>query len=286
MKMPKQPHPFDIACTQSSSLQQKYDLVLSTTSNPGDATRLRTFEAVIQQGCPAINMTLAGCIRFLESGKWLSIYEAIALEVGGANGSKFEKALREKLGDWYQPRTEFDRVLGFRTDTHYAALNIGGCGPDYGECCVRFGRMPRLRVATCFVGDPLQVVFDEDGVQLLSRDEVLDRFSAYLHRTKLATVHIYHKLPTCIPVNLDALIEMLDDRRTLIEVQIHGAVRREHAVEIALRSEFFDELARCCVDFEGVPDRDKMAKQFARVRLLKRLLKLTDQYGLRLRAKR
>lgn len=284
--MPKEPRPYKLAATALPDLLRKYNHVQSTLSGDGALTRLKTFEDLIQRGCPSINMTIPGCIRFLESGRWLNVYEAVALKVGVSYGSAFESALREKLGVWYEPRTTLDRLMGFRKDTHYAALNIGGCGPDYGECCVRFGTSAPLVFATCFAGDTLQVVFDENAAPVLSREEILGRFSTYLHRATLAAVHHHRFLAQSAIIDKDVLVNMLDDRETLIEVHIHGAVRREHAVEIALRSESFSSLARRCIEYENAPTHAREAKQFTKVRLLKRLLQLTDRYGLKVQGKR
>jgi len=234
-------------------------------------------------GCPAINMTLPGCIRFLESGCWLNIYEVIALQVGERQGPEFLRVLRDKLGPWYEPRMDFEQLLKFRRDTHYAALNLGGTGPDYGECCVRFGPNAPIRFSTSFAGDPLQVAFDEDGNRILSDSEVLERFSVFEDRVALAAVTNPTFLDSTPIIDRDALIRMLDDRETLIEVHLHGAVRREHAAEIAIQPDYYLSLARRCLEYEDAPPHARTAKKFSKVRVLKRLLQLTDWHDLKLR---
>ncbi len=171
-------------------------------------------------------MTIPGCIRFLETGQWLNVYESVALKIGVSHGPEFDDALREKLGVWHGPRTTLDRLMGFRKDTHYAALNIGRMRTSDGKCCVRFGPATPLVFATCFAGDTLQVVFDENAVFVLSRDEILEQFSTYAHGVALSTVYHQRLLANATIIDKDMLVEMLDDRETLIEVHIHGSVRR------------------------------------------------------------
>ena len=107
------------------------------------------------------------------------MYEAVALKIGKSKGKEFHDAMKKKLGSWYRPRRRFDRLLKFTHKTHYAALNLGSGGPDYGEFCVKFGPSTPLEFTTCFAGDPLRLIFDDDGNELryesYSPDEITQR---------------------------------------------------------------------------------------------------------------
>jgi hypothetical protein len=178
----------------------------------------------------------------------------------------------------------FEKLLRFRRDTHYAALNLGGTGPDYGECCVRLNADTPLRFATSFAGDPLRVVFDDGGTAVLSDSGVLERFSTYTDRAELAAV-AYPRFLTSMPVVAKtALAKMLDDRETIIEVHIHGTIRRKHVLEIAIQPDFFASLARRCLDYEDATVEARRAKLYDNVIIFKQLLKLTDLHQIRIQA--
>ncbi len=162
------PRSYVLAKNTRDELLRRYACVATSLSGDGVKTRLGTFESLMMNGCPAINMTLPGCVRFLESGRWLNIYEVVALQVKARQGPAFERVLRRKLGIWYTPPKDFEKLLKFRRDTHYAALNLGGGGPDYGECCVRLGTTAPLQFSTTFAGDPLRVAIDEKCKRVLS----------------------------------------------------------------------------------------------------------------------
>jgi len=99
-------------------------------------------------------------VRFLESKKWLNVYQITAMEVGSRSGLEFRRIVRKKLKDGYKPRREFESLLTFRVNTHYAALKIGGqTGPRNGTFYVRFGPNAPLLFATVFAGDPLRMIY-------------------------------------------------------------------------------------------------------------------------------
>lgn len=280
--MAAQPKSYTLAQTKRSALVRRYTKVVASLVGDGVKSRLKTFESMLKNGCPAINMTLPGCIRFLESGHWLNVHEVVALNVKASQGPDFDRELQRILGPWYKPRIDFERLLEFRRDTHYSALNLGGAGPDYGECCVRFGSSAPLEFSTIFAGDPLRVAFDDDGNRILSDDDVLARFAIYCDRAALAAVANPAFLDSMPIIDRDSLIRMLDDRETLIEVHLHGSVRREHATEIAIQRDFFLSVGRRCLEYEEASRHEREAKKFSKVRAFKRLLQLTDWYGLKL----
>lgn len=273
------PRAYSLALKQRPHHEAAYDAVKARMAGSGDGAlaRVRTFEKLLGRATPAINMTLAGCVKFLETGKWLNVYEKVALKVGASRGAAYERALKDELQEWLQPRQDLEGLLRLRRDTHYAALNLGGGGPDYGDWCVRLaGRIP-IQFATAFSGDPLRWVFDDDGNQVLTKPEVLERFATHDDRSALTAVHNEDTLCAAAIIDEGTLRNLLEDRETLIEVHIHGKVSSEHAVEIGVRRTVFEKLARLCLDYDDATSKGKRAKRFRNVRPYKKLLKLVDE---------
>lgn len=277
---PSLPSSYELALEQRPRHLAAYHALGRRVEGEGDgaAARLRTFEALIARARPAINMTLLGCIRFLESGRWLNVWEKVAIDLGTSRGPAYEAAVGSEMGGWLRPRATLERLLRFQRDTHYAALNLGGTGPSYGDWCVRFDHSGVLRFATSFAGDPLRWVFDEDGNQVLSDDDVLTRFACHDERVALAARHNEHLLLGNLLVDEDLMRTLLEDRETLIEVHIHGEVLAEHAVEIGVRKGVYDRLARLALDEEAAEPRARAAKRFRHAALFRRLLRLVDDH--------
>jgi hypothetical protein len=267
-----------LAAEQRRHHQTAYDAFKHrvTTSGAGAATRLRTFESLLGRAKPAINMTLPACVRFLETGVWLNVYEKVAIDLGVPSGPDFDNAVREKLGQWYAPRQALERLLRFQSDTRYAALNLGGPGPDYGDWCVRLAQPAIVQFATVFAGDPLRWVFDEHHKQVLSDTDVLHRFATHDDRTALAANHSGQMLFAELILNETTMRTLLEDRETLVEVHIHGKVTPNDVDEIAVRKSVFDKLSRLSLDYEDASVGARTAKRFANVAPFKRLLQLLD----------
>lgn len=253
-------------------------------SDPGGRARLLTLEDMVGRGKAAINASLSGCVRFLESGRWLNVYEMLRLDPKTGSGAVFRQALRKKLGEWYGPRRKFERLLRLSQESHYAAINIGGGGPDYGPCCIHIDNSPFLTFATAFSGDPLRVIFDTGGKQRMSDAQIMSRFATFSDRAVLAAVHSEQDLLRSTVLDEDSVIAILENRETLIEVHIHGEVNISHAVEITMRKSFAASLERRAIDdYEHASREERKARRFDDVRTFKRLLQLADQHGLRLK---
>lgn len=67
--MPTPPASYVLAEKHRLGLRRRYRNFARTLSDDGAKTRLRTFRALLEAGCPAVNMNLSGCIRFLETGR-------------------------------------------------------------------------------------------------------------------------------------------------------------------------------------------------------------------------
>jgi len=165
----------------------------------GRNAQLLEFVGFVQKGEVSINMSVASCMRFLEQGEWLNVFEATKKETG-ATGKLLEGKIRKRLRAWYLRRRAIERLLKFQRDTHYAALNLGGPGATrYGICCVMFDIETDHRYATALAGDSLRSVFDSSGRRVLSNDETLALFAIREDATRLAAVRCKNTIDTSKP---------------------------------------------------------------------------------------
>lgn len=96
----------------------------------------RLCEAVAHRGRVSLNTRPENLRRILESGRFRNEYD-LAEEEARRTGRDREQLRRERLGRWYEPRTEFEARVGGGSRLLYGALNIGGLGaPRYGSFCV------------------------------------------------------------------------------------------------------------------------------------------------------
>lgn len=152
----------------------------------GHSNLLETFQALIRKGQPAINMNLTECIRFLTSGRWLNIYEAIQRDTN-KTGDALEQAVKERIPKSYAIRSKINTLLQFRHDTHFASLNVGGAGAtNYGVCCVIFD-LKRWRYSTCFDANFMQHL-EDDAEQSVNDKNVLRGLGTIEDIDKLATL--------------------------------------------------------------------------------------------------
>lgn len=274
------PAAYELAKRYRRSLSQRYAYLSREFKDDGAKTRLRSFHALLETGCPAVNMNLGGVIRFLETGILLNMYEVVAMEIGKSSGREFVTALKKRLKTWYRPRRIFDRLLKFTHDTHYASLNLGSGGPDYGEFCVKFGPDTPLEFATCFMGDPLRYIFDSDGERVLENSDIFRRFATNGDRSQLAAVHCRTLLEKNRIIDRHSLIKVFDDRDSLLELHIHADLRRENVMQIAIQPDYYAKLCRKCIELESLSGRARQAETFTDARRLKRFFELVQNYGI------
>ncbi|MEM7307989.1 MAG: hypothetical protein AAF682_15025 [Planctomycetota bacterium] len=271
------PIPFQLAKSQWPAQHKAHAKVEEVLGKNGGATLLRTFEDILVGGRAAINMSLARCVDFLETGRWLNVYEKLASKPGGCVRSEFDRQLREALDEWYGPRLEIERLLQFQSDTHYTALNVGGSGPDYGACCVRLGPVREIDFATVFAGDPLRVVFDRDGQRVLTDEEALERFGTRENLNALAVVYNEGALRGAKILDEGAAREVLENRDTPMQIHVHGVVSRDDVTELLLQRTYFDKLMADVRLYDKAGPTDRRAKTFDKVEAFLRLLGLVDE---------
>jgi len=103
---------------------------------PSEQVRLDHFMEVIQQrGAISINMRPSVLRDFLQSEKYLNIYEWCA-EQARLSGRVASQIFAEKLGAYHVRRLAFDALLTRANQFRYGALSIGGLGAQhYGQFC-------------------------------------------------------------------------------------------------------------------------------------------------------
>ena len=253
----------------------EYELSLSHASH-----RLVGFLQIINSGFASINMSLANCVRFVETGQWLNIYEAEAVRTGKSGAALFRHVQR-KIPKWFNRRRTIERLLRFRLDTHYASLNVGGAGPTrYGVCCVELDPKLCEPYCTCFSGDTLRAVFDEYGTRILGDDEILEKFAAHGDIAALAAIGWSHLLSSESPAISEGLVKnALEASDSVIEIHVHGPVYRTHVRRVVMERKDLDSLWDLTCRSERFHGRNP-PQEFDAVPHFKRLLNLLEIHGI------
>ena len=126
--MTPRPTSYDRAFAGRDGLWARFEESRERLKRSGRANALRSFRAILSRGRAAINMPVPKLVRFLEEGKYLSLYEFVARETG-LSGEDLENALQDRLREFGPPRQTIDRLFRFQPDTHYASFNLGGAQP-------------------------------------------------------------------------------------------------------------------------------------------------------------
>lgn len=216
-------------------LAKRFTAEMARLSKAGGKAALLDFMAQLDEGYPAINMRCGTLAHFLETGKYLNTYEVAESETLRTK-KPIHEILKRILGDWYAPRLNVDRILGMRFDTHYAYKNMGSRGPtEYGPCSVVLSkRLLRLQ-ATAFSGDSVCSIFDKDARQLLTKSEALALLATADCSTKLAALEHSRFIETSKHgISVRDLHGRFDARDTLLELHIHGPIRRGDIIRIMM----------------------------------------------------
>jgi hypothetical protein len=115
----------------------------------------------------AINVKLFVIVELLNGRGYQNSYDW-AREQAHLSGRGIEEALRERLGEWYERRTTFDRSFRDGELFRYGALNAGGTGVDklFDPFCVVLTRIFQgaLMAVAYLPGDSLKICFGADGI--------------------------------------------------------------------------------------------------------------------------
>ena len=263
-----------LALSRRPNLVDRFETALKRLEDAGRTSVVRSFRTVLARGRVAINMSTPNLKRFLEQGHWLNIYEAVAKE-DKLKGKDLNHEVRKRLQGFAEPRQALDKLFRFRRNTHYASLNLGGAGPQrYGFFCVVFKIENWSPFHTCFAGDSIRACFRKGGTRLLTDEEVLQGLALGADLDLLAVVRyeeFLRKQQFCVdPRELRNMVEASD---SLLELHLHGPVRRSQILEVLMSRSFYDQLCdlsdriKSCYDPE-VLEFDKFLPFMEVLRLL------------------
>lgn len=231
-----------------------------------------------------INMSIVRCLDFVRSGSRLNAYQYVASL--NLNPRDSVKRLKTILGEkWYRPRRYIDRLLMFTAATHYAALNLGGAGPErYGECCVVLDPSRVSPYVTCLSGDSIQAVFSGFAAgrqQVLEHQEILDLFGVHEDADSLAALgHIpLLKRQNRFPSKRE-LRAIFEQAESCFEVHLHGPVHWSQVDCVVMSERLHDELWDLTAEYALTPPHRQTAQKFQRVAYFMELMSLRDDKGL------
>lgn len=273
------PAAYEKAATGRQNLLSRFDECCSRLKQNGRNGTLRSFQSVMARGVAAINMSVARTASFIKDGGYLNIYEFVGQQTG-LTGKRLERTVSTRLKELGPLRLKLDQLFHFQHDTHYASFNLGGAGARrYGFCCVTFDLRHWEPHHTCFAGDSIRACSGADKQAVLSDEEILVRFAIGEDLVRLATVRWESFLDGqehCIdPGEARALVEAED---SLLEVHLHGPVKREHIHEVRLSRADYRHLCDLARRAEGLTS--PLPWEFDNVEPFRRLLDLLDQFDI------
>jgi hypothetical protein len=226
---------YQLAHSMRGQLLRRFQIIEQQLSRDGYKNILNAFQACILGGTACINMSIPTLNRFLKTGRWLNIYEAVYKETG-KTGDSLEKEVSRRIPNWYKQRRTIDNLLRFRRDTHYASLNIGGPGAHrYGVCCVIFDLSHWAPYHTCFGGDSIRACFDAQGSQVLMDHTILENFGIGQDVYQVAVIKHQEYLRQTKPgLDPNELRDILEASDSLIEFHLPGPMTRDHIVRIVM----------------------------------------------------
>lgn len=258
---------YQLAMKGRPALVARVETLIKALNGAGcDAATYAFLHFLTDRGQAGINMSIRNCLRFLKSGAWLSIYEAVHEETGKV-GDELEVAVRQRLEakgvDWYERRKHIEKLFRFDHHTHYAALNVGGEGAQrYGDCCVLIDWPRWSSISTCFGGDTLREHFTTEGELLAVDTEMLQLFAIGKDLDKLALIkheqslRMHAKPPSGPPLyppgfNQAQMRNVMEGDDSLIELHLHGAVTDADVRAIVMSQKRVDELWRGWWEWEA-----------------------------------
>ena len=273
---------YDLACSLEPVLLEEYSNFESCLDAPAQKRTLQTFKCIVHDGKIAINMSLAGGLQFLESGKYLNIYEKTEVEEG-ATGAELERHVKNRLGEWFEPRRKIDELFQFQHDTHYASLNVAGGGAQrYGLLCFIFEIPTDLHV-TCFGGDSIRACYSTEKKQVLANKDILNLFSTVNNTDIVASLKHKHNIQTWWsgqPALLTSEVQsVLENSDSLIEMHVHGPISSDAIKKVVIKRDEYQRLMDLSRRAEYVPA--PRPQEYDSVPVFNSLIKLINDQGIR-----
>lgn len=260
-----------LADQQSAALLNRYQDIVSRLARAQCTARLDAFHAMLKRGNLAINASLSTCLKVLQTGRFLTAYEMAAQASGTLSGPVFDTALQTALGAFFKPRVEVERLLCFDGQARYGYWHVGGDGPDYGgkECCVLLERSQAYRRATCFAGDTITALFNANGDLCVSASQALERLAIRDHMSHIATIYNADLVRSSVPqLPLDEAVvkDVLSNRATLIELQVHEPVDADNIKSIRIGSTLHRSIGQLLRRFQRASSQEQGTRQYDVVR--------------------
>lgn len=267
---------FSLAVSLRPEIHARNLKLLEYAKKRGAEARVGEYEDVLNEGCASVTMSVRACVYFIQTQRWMNVYEYVADRNSGATGNVLEDKIREALGDWYDQRCRVEDILCFERDAHYTALNVGGSGPErYGKCCALLDETRLASDATCFVGDSLRRVFSGDGQQRLTEDETLARFGPRDELAKLASVHSQRPLSSTPKIiSVRDVRHQIESPDGVLEVHVHGPILMSHVKSIVMEERVYNDLWYKSQEYERCNQRERKVQHFDEVRSFRKLMQL------------
>ena len=227
---------YSLALSRRSSLLKRHRKAANNLARSGRSLCLHGFESVIKHARVSINMSMGKLVRFLEHGEWLNIYEAVAV-MTGSSGVERDRIVRSRLHRFDEARMSIETFLGFSSDVHYGALNLGGAG-DYskhGVCCVVFPLKGSWSHVTCFLGDSIRSCFPRASGKILDEEEILKRFGIGKDFWRFAIIDSESFLScSCECIDPAEIRDIYESTAMAVEFHLHGKVTAAEVIEVRI----------------------------------------------------
>jgi hypothetical protein len=152
---------------------------------------------------------------------------------------------------------------------------------SYGSCCVVLGLEHWAPYHTCFAGDSIRSCFGREGAQVLSDAEILEGFGIGEDALALSVIRHEGSLgQEGFRADAAWIRHVLESEDSMLEVHLHGPVRRDHIREVRMLQKEYEVLSDLSASFPGA--RPGLFR-FDRVPDFRRVLALMQAHEVRLR---
>jgi hypothetical protein len=187
---------FEIANANAESVSSRFAALLGGL--PAEkADRITRFaEWITANARMGLNIRLLVVAEMVNGKPHQNIHEW-AREQANLSGRSAEDILRERLGAYYEARTNFDNSVTYGHELRYAALVVAGLGlTRYAPYCIVLTTeyQSSLQHVACIIGDSLTVCCDKAG--RFDENALRDRATSFALRDKIAAEHFGERIPS------------------------------------------------------------------------------------------
>lgn len=276
-----------LAKLQVAALTRRYNIVVDVTNKSGHGARRTAFEQLLEEGRAAISVSLSACVSILQTGSFKTVFELAADDAGCKVGPRYVRALRKRLGKFYEQRIELERILRMDGYSKYASLRVGGPGPDYGPCCIVLECSSQYVDATCFAGDSITAVFGGGGRPALAKRSILERFAPRSEVVRLGAAYNHDLI--CdgdgdVPLDPNIVGELLSNRNALVEIHVHEQIVLSDISKIYIARSVHDGIKTRLGRYKSASRAERQTMQYDDVRVFLAVHELAANRGVRVMA--